>query len=119
MLVISLVDRHVSHFGTWEDVDFPKVLKNSARPGECAEKSVDLHEVLNFLRCAAEISATNEMLGFGIPSSDQPLPAKTSELETEDGMKNSHATIVPRKMTFQFLQKFTEQTESCKLIQLT
>ena len=64
MLVNSIVDRHVSHFGTWEDVDFPKVLKNSARPGERAEKSVDLHEVLNYLARDAEKSATIVAMNF-------------------------------------------------------
>ena len=54
-----IVDSHVSHFGTWEDVDFPKVLKKTACPGECSEKSVDLHEVLIYLARAAEKSVTN------------------------------------------------------------
>ena len=44
-------------------MDFPKVLKKTARPGECSEKSVDLHEVLNYLARAAEKSTTHDKLG--------------------------------------------------------
>ena len=50
---VAIVDRSGSYFGTWEDADFPKVLKKMARPGECAEKSVDLHKIVkkNSVRC--------------------------------------------------------------------
>ena len=56
---MSVVDSSGGHFGTSEDVAFPKVLNKMARPGECTEKSVDLHEVIKKLACNAEISATN------------------------------------------------------------
>ena len=56
---ISIVDSLGGHFGSSEDVDFPKVLNKMAHPGECAEKSVDLHEVVKKTARAAEISATN------------------------------------------------------------
>ena len=55
---MSIVFSSGGHFGTCEDVDFPKVLNKMARPGECAEKSVDLHEVLKKTARAAEISVT-------------------------------------------------------------
>ena len=55
---MSIVDSSGGHFGTSEDVDFPKVLNKMVRPGECAEKSVDLHKVLKTSARAAEISAT-------------------------------------------------------------
>ena len=51
-------------------MDFPKVLKKMARPGECSEKSVDLHEVLNYLARAAEKSTTIVDKNNSLPSLD-------------------------------------------------
>ena len=55
---MSIVYSSGGHFGSCEDVDFPKVLNKTVRPGECAEKSVDLHEVLKKKARTAEISVT-------------------------------------------------------------
>ena len=73
MSIIAIVDRSGSHFGTWEDADFPKVLKKMVRPGECAEKSVDLHEVLKKSARTAEISATNVVNKVDVVSSKKNI----------------------------------------------
>ena len=62
------------HFRTWEDVDLPKVLKKRARPGACAEKSVDLLEVVKKTARTAEISATNDCLLPLLPPAFRRIP---------------------------------------------